>query len=276
LSCIEQSLAYRGSTESLLSTLRTYPLGGLAQIYQDAGKAKIPTLLLWGICRGAGGAPSPNVGSSMRSRHETLAHREFDRAAPPDDRLTSGSRLQELGERLECRLGDVVLHPFGVGFGSLYRHAEREQHIDDKPMAGSDLCRKPLALLGQKNTSVRAACCQAFALQSRDRFDRSRMGYAQPASNVRGARFSAACQQICDKLDVVLEQGAGLGRTRLAEPAGLGQFSRQFDRELDPFCPLGPRHIPSRHLNLTDPTLRRITEKFNTAIKVFHQLQNVV
>jgi pimeloyl-ACP methyl ester carboxylesterase len=48
LSCIEQSLAYRGSTESLLSTLRYYPLGGLAQIYEDAGKAKIPTLLLWG------------------------------------------------------------------------------------------------------------------------------------------------------------------------------------------------------------------------------------
>jgi pimeloyl-ACP methyl ester carboxylesterase len=48
LSCIEQSLAYRGGIESLLSTLRYYPLDGLAQIYEDAGKAKIPTLLLWG------------------------------------------------------------------------------------------------------------------------------------------------------------------------------------------------------------------------------------
>ncbi len=48
LSCIEQSLAYRGGTDSLLSTLRYYPLGGLAQVYEDAGKAKIPTLLLWG------------------------------------------------------------------------------------------------------------------------------------------------------------------------------------------------------------------------------------
>jgi pimeloyl-ACP methyl ester carboxylesterase len=42
-----QSLAYRGGIESLLSTLRYYALGGLAQIYEDAGKAKIPTLLFW-------------------------------------------------------------------------------------------------------------------------------------------------------------------------------------------------------------------------------------
>jgi hypothetical protein len=61
------------------------------------------------------------------------------------------------------------------------------------------------------------------------------MGYTEAASNVRGARFAAAGQQVGDELDVVLLQSARLGRAGLAEPLRLGQFGGQLDCELNPF-----------------------------------------
>ncbi len=45
---LKEQLEYRGYMSALLSMLRNYPLHGLEEVYVQAGKHKIPTLVIWG------------------------------------------------------------------------------------------------------------------------------------------------------------------------------------------------------------------------------------
>ena len=139
-------------------------------------------------------------------------------------------RLEEMRERLERRLRNMMLDALGVGLGRFGRHAECAQDIDDEPMANAHAFRQPLPLAGEEHAAIWPRGGQSGALEPRNRLDCGGVGDAEAACNISRARLADVLQEVGDQLDIVFQKRRRLRRAGLAEPPGLGAFGRQLLR----------------------------------------------
>ena len=58
--------------------------------------------------------------------------------------------LQEMSERFQRRLGNVMLNPLGVGFGNLGGDTQRDKKVHDEPVTGSHPFGQRLSSLCQE------------------------------------------------------------------------------------------------------------------------------
>ena len=65
-------------------------------------------------------------------------------------------RRQELRERFQRRLGDIMLDAFGICFRGFGRHAERQQQIHHQPVPRPHPGGELLAVLGEENAAIGA------------------------------------------------------------------------------------------------------------------------
>ena len=86
--------------------------------------------------------------------------------------------MQEMRERFQRRLGNIMLNPLGIGFGNLGGDTQSNKKVRDKSVSGPHSLRQRLSGIGQKYPAIGATRCQSLALQPRDRLDCGRVGDA--------------------------------------------------------------------------------------------------
>jgi hypothetical protein len=107
-------------------------------------------------------------------------------------------RIEKTGKSGKRIVRDMMFDAFGIEFGTIPGHPNRNQKIDDEPVAGTHAGGKVLARLSQKDSAIELRRGKPLTLQPRDAFDGCRMRNPKPAGNVGGSSLSLRAEQIID------------------------------------------------------------------------------
>ena len=121
----------------------------------------------------------------------------------------------------------MVFDTLGVEFGAMWRHADRNEEINDQAMASADTRSEIKPTRRKKHAAIELRCRQAFALQPADALDRRGMRHPEPARDIGRPRLPLRRQKIVDQLDIILKHRRGLRGTCLFEPRGLYSLRRK-------------------------------------------------
>ena len=114
-----------------------------------------------------------------------------------------------------------MLDPLRIDARDLLADAQCKQQPVDDAMSTPALLGQVAATAGQEDRTVGLGVDEAVALQARDRMGDRRIGDAQTAGQIDGARFTGRIDQIGDQLDIVLGDLAPMIIARAAEAFGL-------------------------------------------------------
>ena len=85
--------------------------------------------------------------------------------------------LQEMSERFQRRLGNVMLNSLGVSLGNLGGDTQCNKQIHDDPVTGARSFSESLSSVRKKHSAIWQSLGQPLALQPGDRLDRGCVGH---------------------------------------------------------------------------------------------------
>lgn len=97
-----------------------------------------------------------------------------------------------------------MLDALGIDFGGCGVHAQREQQVDDNPMAFTSMRSHLLPALGQKDCTIRLRCDEAVSLQALYGVVDGRARNAEPLGEIDDPCFADLLNEVSNEFHVVL------------------------------------------------------------------------